>query len=258
MFDAFRSIAAFLPGRPSQRSLDELFKQASSIAVVDIVEKREVKIYSAEPAEFDELRVALKISHLDVGFSCFCHGDHAIDFMKKDQVLTRLTFHHHNSVLHPKWNSHARLINGDALAVFLSKRGILGPMNSYIQSRSEIVEEVQVRKEWIAAAPYCLRHNLAKFEKSVDLAFATMKSNFRSDHEACVSLLKWYGTSFARPNYRPIYFKLPGLILNRYPISVIEEIRSISINSDDLLATGIENYWEPFVINKRYSGMNCV
>ncbi len=217
--------SVFLPGRPTQASIDKLFQQATAIRVFKsgVARGRLLGgelLYEQVGAD-EELRQVLKISQTDVGFTCWCRGNFAVEFVSGAKTLKILALHHHDSILHPDWNSHARLLDGKAFAYYLAARGVPFPLEDFKMMARQNEEARQRMQVWTAAAPAFLRHLLMELQDDSEGAYRLVKQNCCGNDEAFMAMLKWWAQGrHERGSY--YHEDLPFAVLERFPQDQIE------------------------------------
>lgn len=237
-------MSAYLPGRPTQRSLDLLFSKSSSITIVACAGGIEdLLVYTAQTSDFCELKTALRISERDVGHKYCCERtDIRFSFIDVADCFAKASYHHQGMLYCSGWNSDARLLEPFALAEFLSDRGISYLLRNLKNLKEQRERSLSDREIWLSTAPDAVRHHLREMEENPRRLFKKLKAAYSSEEEICCVLLKWYGTNDPPVGIERDYEALPAKIIEGcIDEPVWQKVRS-TVHDDAALKNGIAKY----------------
>lgn len=124
------ALSRFLPGRPKQQSIESAFSKAQKLRVIEQIprgtaqseSKVRLEIYGDDLAT---IRDFLRIDEFRVKPFCLCGGDFTLQLIDAEgHVIKELGYHLGYSISHPDWSFEGVLVDGTALAKWLSAKGI--------------------------------------------------------------------------------------------------------------------------------------
>ena len=256
---------AFMSAPPTQASLDELFARATRVRIFDegASSGRATGLEllaEARDSEVAEVREHLRIQEDGATRYCMCLGDLAVELLAGEERLVMLSSHHARTLRLRGWSSDALLVDGPALARWLSSRGVPGPLASYDRDRESERKEQAARRVWVAAAPPCLVEDLRRFEvhdagryaekpSEHDVAESLIREAYATPELASAALLAWYGTGAGPWSGYPGYEVLPDTLLLR--IGLPEAHAAAVASTDEAVLRGAARLFSAYAIGSK-------
>jgi hypothetical protein len=183
-------------GEVRPADLANLIDKADKLVVLESPrEGAKVLFESAERADLDALKAALKVERPERRFHCMCDGTPALALYAKGEKIGQITNHHAKLIRCTLWESDAPLVDAEALLKWFDDRKIPQPRKEYALGLKLQKEADQAGKKWVAAMPPALQPHWAT-AKQFDLPFLqkALESQVSDKNERILALFAWYGS----------------------------------------------------------------
>jgi len=223
---------------PTEEALDRVFTGATKARVFEH-DAEETLLTVTKPAELAELRECLRIA--SSGLHCMCMGGPVLEVSGEDGVRATITLHHGQSIRwDSEWRSDAELADGRRLIEWLAARGVRGPLEEVEASQASARESARSLERWRMAAPQCLQalwselvrqdglwgalpdgRALGASPEALARAMSALRATYRSEDDAILALLAWYGQGAGPWSGHPSYELTAENLLWEFPTASI-------------------------------------
>ena len=256
---------------PTQQSLSNLLSRIDRIRVVDAgmaegdlvllstneAEIAEVLLDTSAPKQIESFRACFNIVEDTNTFGhCMCLGWPTFEFISGKTVVTRIGFHHGQSIRWSEWKYDAFLKRNEDVLSWLASNGVPQPKKAYEADLAQAEESRKQYERWLAAAPESIRAQVRAldwgnpFAPQDDLkAIRESLSSTASPEAQVLSLFKWYGSGCGPWSGFPSYEELPNALLMQIPTAVL--LQSLTNTLSDAHVEGAARFFTSSDFNRR-------
>lgn len=193
---------------------------------------------------------------------CMCFGGPALVFQTPDGAVV-LGLHHGSSLRWNAWETDAPLADGHALSVWLSERGVFGPLAELEGSEARARTHASALSRWEAAIPACLaplwgedrqRAVRSGINPAPERYLDALARAVSEPSERVRTLLRWFGHGVGPWSGFPSYEAFPQELLLTMPIcEVVAALEGVDLAADLHLGTGAARYFTSHAVRNHKS-----